>query len=274
MKIVYAPGQTCNKFWIHSNYLTQCIENNEKMIVLVPDITLRDYPNLLSSETIKYPLYSKRIEKIIGLKKYLYILNLIFSNIYSVNFFSFIFKHIKKYDFINGTLIDKKSKNYFKLKLQVLKHFEPKKSIIKNVSEQFLNIKKDYDLIVGVHIRLGDYKTYKGGKYYYSFEQYNNVMNNIKKLFPNKKIAFFISSNENIDFSLFSNCFCFSISNSSASKDLYALCCCDFIIGPPSTFSGWASFYNNIPLYFIEDSNRSFELYDFKQITEIWKPYF
>ena len=274
MKIVYAPGQTCNKFWIYSNYLTQCIENNERMIVLVPDVTLKDYPNLLSSEIIKYPLYFKNIEKLIGLKRYLNILNFIFSNKYTVNIFRYTFSFIIKHDFINGTLVDKKSEEYLKLKPKVLKHFEPNENIIENVTTVFSKIRENYDLIIGVHIRLGDYKTFRGGEYYYSLKQYNNVMNNIKKLFSNKAIAFFISSSENIYFSEFQESFSFFIPNSSASKDLFGLSNCDFIIGPPSTFSGWASFYKNIPLYFIEDPKKNVDLDDFKQITEIWHPYF
>ena len=38
-----------------------------------------------------------------------------------------------------------------------------------------------------------------------------------------------------------------------AIEDLYALARCDYLIGPPSTFSAWASFYGKVPLYFIED---------------------
>lgn len=31
-------------------------------------------------------------------------------------------------------------------------------------------------------------------------------------------------------------------------EDLYALAECDYLIGPPSTFTVWASFYGNVPL--------------------------
>jgi hypothetical protein len=34
-------------------------------------------------------------------------------------------------------------------------------------------------------------------------------------------------------------------------EDLYALASCDYIIGPPSTFSQWASFYGNVPRYMV-----------------------
>ena len=52
-------------------------------------------------------------------------------------------------------------------------------------------------------------------------------------------------------------------------EDLYALSQCRYIIGPPSTFSLMAAFYNDAPLYWIHDktedvypsSFRAFEYY-------------
>jgi len=35
-------------------------------------------------------------------------------------------------------------------------------------------------------------------------------------------------------------------------EDLYALAECDYIIGPPSTYTLWASFYGDTPLWFME----------------------
>jgi hypothetical protein len=33
-----------------------------------------------------------------------------------------------------------------------------------------------------------------------------------------------------------------------AVQDMYAFAECDYLVGPPSTFTGWASFYGNVPL--------------------------
>jgi hypothetical protein len=38
-----------------------------------------------------------------------------------------------------------------------------------------------------------------------------------------------------------------------AIEDLYALAACDRLVGPPSTFTQWASFYGRVPLYYIRD---------------------
>ena len=36
-------------------------------------------------------------------------------------------------------------------------------------------------------------------------------------------------------------------------EDLYTLAACDLIVGPRSTYSGWASLYGDVPRYVIED---------------------
>ena len=45
---------------------------------------------------------------------------------------------------------------------------------------------------------------------------------------------------------------------------MYSLAECDYIVGPPSTFSTWASFYGNVPIYRITDPSAEFSIADFK----------
>jgi hypothetical protein len=49
----------------------------------------------------------------------------------------------------------------------------------------------------------------------------------------------------------------------SALEDMYSLAYCDYIIGPHSTFSMWASFYGETPLYRLEDPYRTVSPEDF-----------
>jgi len=53
---------------------------------------------------------------------------------------------------------------------------------------------------------------------------------------------FFIASNEKISKEMTSDLEYFSNIDGSAPEDLYALSKCDYILGPPSTFSYWAGF--------------------------------
>ena len=50
----------------------------------------------------------------------------------------------------------------------------------------------------------------------------------------------------------------------SAVGDLCALAKCDYIIGPLSTFSMWASFYGHKPLFIIRDDKARIERNEFR----------
>jgi hypothetical protein len=44
---------------------------------------------------------------------------------------------------------------------------------------------------------------------------------------------------------------------------MYALASCDYIVGPPSTFSLWASFYGQVPLCFLQKPDEPLALANF-----------
>jgi len=131
---------------------------------------------------------------------------------------------------------------------QLREAFIPNNDIVEHASQKISKISADFEIVIGVHIRRGDYITFENGAFYFLDSEYARVMKQMKELHPGKKIAFVICSNEKIDMNTFSEFNCFSWSNHFM-IDLTLLSYCDFIIGPPSTFSGWASFIGNIPLY-------------------------
>ena len=45
-------------------------------------------------------------------------------------------------------------------------------------------------MLVGIHIRQGDYPQPQKGRYFYTTEQYLEVMNSVVKLFDRKKSSF------------------------------------------------------------------------------------
>ena len=129
----------------------------------------------------------------------------------------------------------------------------PNKIYHDKVEEYVTRYKKDHDLLIGIHIRGGDFKRFEGGKWFYTPEQYYEKMKELAMLerFRDKKIAFVICTNEkNISLSSAGN---FTVYNEERHfiEDMYLLSRCDHIIGPPSTFSIWASFYGCTPLYMI-----------------------
>lgn len=159
----------------------------------------------------------------------------------------------KKIIFIKGWPF-RDIKNFSKHMDIIKKYFIPEKIYENNVNKLIYNIRNNCDILIGIHIRHGDYKSFQGGKYYYDYTKYAEVMDKVKSLFPNKTVHFLICSNEKISDKIF-NKFKITMGTNHIIEDMYALSKCDFIAGPPSTYTMWASFYGSVPLYIIEDDN-------------------
>ena len=145
--------------------------------------------------------------------------------------------------------------------------------MITDKAEAFIaTIRQQADIVIGVHIRHGDYKTFENGRYYYTLDEYYNFMLKIKKLYANKRVAFFISSNESFSVSIFNDCNCFRFGKEPSGDilDLYTLSICDRIVGPWSTYSRWASFIGDVPLCCIKNKNQLFEESCFSRITDFY----
>jgi hypothetical protein len=131
-------------------------------------------------------------------------------------------------------------------------YFRPREEFRANVSALIGRARTLGDVLVGVHIRHGDYRTHRDGKYFYELETYGALMEHVRGLFPDRKVAFLICSNAEQDEKILSR-FNHLTGTGHLIEDLYALAECDYILGPPSTYTMWASFYGGVPLYTIED---------------------
>ena len=94
----------------------------------------------------------------------------------------------------------------------------------------------------------------------------------IQKLYSHNKVAFFISSNEQVDLDIFNGCHCFKFNKEPSGDilDLYTLSTCDIIIGPWSTYSRWASFIGEVPLCFIKNREQILKKEDFSIVTDFY----
>ena len=146
----------------------------------------------------------------------------------------------------------------------IINYFKPLKIYRDNAEKVITPLKNKFKTIVGIHIRRGDYKDFLGGKYFYELETYKNAMENIAKIFGDHPVAFIICSNENIDLDFFSGLNVFKGPGHFVA-DLHSLSLCDYIAGPPSTFSMWASFYGTKPLWRIENTKQIPTLTLFKE---------
>jgi len=150
-----------------------------------------------------------------------------------------------------------------KYQQQVKDFFRPVSAHQEAVESHIKRLRKSCDLLVGVHIRGGDYNNFEGGKYYYQLGQYKRVMDHVLTLMTGKKVKFMICSNEEVNLDFYKDQE-LELGPGESVEDLYALAGCDYIIGPPSTFTMWASFYGNTPLYKIEDPDKHYDLNDFE----------
>ena len=146
---------------------------------------------------------------------------------------------------------------------RIREYFTPIEKYRYNVLSLINSIKSSSDILVGVHIRHGDYKTWKNGKYFFSIEQYVEIMKQVKKVFFEKTVAFLICSNANCDKNIFAD-FNVAFGSNHILEDMYALAQCDYIIGVPSSYNRWAAFYGSVPLYTIERPEENISLDSFK----------
>lgn len=111
--------------------------------------------------------------------------------------------------------------------------------------------------VVGVHVRLKDYRN---TNYYYPVHSYIEIMQSAQSVL--NASLFVVCSDEEIQDYIPTPLKCI-FPKSTAIIDLLCLSHCDFIVGPPSTFSGWAAFIENVPSYQIQDRNFSPQYTDF-----------
>lgn len=166
--------------------------------------------------------------------------------------------------FLSGWLF--RCKNIKQEHLEFIREFfKPVSEYSENIDKNISDIRKKHKTVIGIHVRRGDYKTFQGGKYFYDLEQYLKIMNGIAGLFKNEDTAFLICSNEDIDLKIFTGLHVFK-STGHFVEDIYSLAGCDYIAGPPSTFTMWASFYGQKPLYVIEYPDNELSKESFKII--------
>ena len=259
-----APGQTCNRLWTYVASVARSIAERKKMAIIFFDWTIEDLPNLLHCNFIWLPLWHKwYLERGNGWNNYKGLTWKVTHNERWDKVFKF-------FGFTKGwqTRTDTR---YLKQTMPELKRiFRPKDEIMQKAEAMVAGLRQESDLVVGVHIRRGDYATWNDGRFFYELEDYRQFMLRIQECYKDKRVSFFISSNEDFAPTLFSGCNCqrFGKEPSGAILDLYTLSLCDRIIGPFSSYSRWASFIGEVPLCFLESKDLQFTEESFSKIID------
>jgi hypothetical protein len=146
---------------------------------------------------------------------------------------------------------------------RIRRHFEPVTPIRTAIEAILARHRQGTGLLVGVHIRRGDYATFLDGRWYYSHAQYAAVMRQVSDLHRTESVRFLLASNEAIPLEPFAGLDVSPLTGSDV-EDLYTLAGCDLLIGPPSTFGKWAAWHGRVPRYTIREPGRAPEREDFK----------
>lgn len=277
------PGQLGNRLWSLSPFLVLCEKKN---ITLLAPYHLNGYFDFFEKENIKgimflwpeFPFLQNILYRIFRLSE----LSLRKVNKYGLSIRS-VWANPKKHNF--DDLFEMAKKNIvfvnswdyvFNVPDNILLHersliqlrLKPNHKTCSNVNKLMSKFTQN-KIKVGVHIRLSDYKSYRNGIYYYDISVYYSKMKIIEAQLKadNKNAIFIICSDENIQDSFFEGLETLYIQNSTAIEDIYALSVCDFIIGAPSSFSCWASYFGHIPIKYILSQNDSIDINEFSAAT-------
>jgi hypothetical protein len=145
----------------------------------------------------------------------------------------------------------------------IREYFRPRADLLERVERTINSARADCDVLVGVHIRHGDYKTHLGGKYFYETPRYVEFMKQMVALLPERRVGFLVCSNAEQVPALFARLNCHK-PDGHLVVDMYSLARCDYILGPPSTFSQWASFYGQVPLCILREAEQPVTLEGFR----------
>ena len=146
-------------------------------------------------------------------------------------------------------------------------YFRPIESLERASGEAVERLRHGVNSVIGVHIRHGDYRHWKRGKYFFPIPRYAEWMREMATQFPDQKVAFLVCSDELRNPAEFPG-LSVGFGAGSPVADLYALSKCDYILGPVSTFSQWASFYGKKPMFHLHSSDAQIRLEQF-QVSDL-----
>jgi len=118
-----------------------------------------------------------------------------------------------------------------------------------------IKLKQEDNILIGIHIRRGDYKKWRGGKYYFEDDVYEKYMKDLSQKLSEKTAknqVFIIFSNNAVKFTGSENLL---ISKEAWYIDHHIMSMCDYLIGPLSTFTLWANYIGKNTLYSIRDDS-------------------
>lgn len=150
--------------------------------------------------------------------------------------------------------------------------FTPEPGTLKAAEKYIQAIKsEERDVVLAVHVRRSDYRKFMGGKYFFSDEFFIRKIKEAKTALEaaGKAVKVLICSDEHLDSGFLAKAEAVQNPSKSAVEDLYTLAKADYIMGPPSTFSMWASFWGSSPLLILNGNEVPVNPLMFKRIISL-----
>lgn len=143
---------------------------------------------------------------------------------------------------------------------EVIRDFFAPVASVRRAVERFIEeVRADCDLLVGVHIRQGDYRIWMDGQFYFPPEAFVEIMKRTRDKYPERNVKFLVCSDEPQCLDRFGG-LRVRLGPGDPVQDMHAFAECDFLLGPPSTFTLWASFVGKVPIQFIRNPNDEISL--------------
>jgi hypothetical protein len=270
--------QLANRLFIFGHFIANSIEHEYILVNPTFDEYCKYFPaienNIFSDRHIYFSLKvdvpiaifsicAKIINKIFASSQFHEFIQASATEQYNLNDPIFINKVKNKIVIANGWLF-RDDENFNKHGDTIRALFAPDEKVSEKINLLFSDTQNMQSLVIGVHLRKGDYKVWQEGRYYFSNDVYIDKMEQLQTYFSSigKKVLFLLCSNESIEENEFRN-HNIKLGIGGIIEDLYSLAKCDLLIGAPSTYSGWASFYGKVPLLFITDRSQIINVEDF-----------
>jgi len=281
-------GRLGNRLHTHANALAWCIENNYSLI----NLSFSEYAglfknspkhnsgNLQQNENFIFKSLSSRLfrnflRRLLLSGKWLERLEWIFNQIRPTHNEALLESDLSRQIKPNKINLirhwDISSSNSIKFQQHKIRNYlSPNKKFVVSAEKIITDLRSNYDCIVGIHARRGDYATYLAGIHYHSWESYLNWGNETKKaliLSGEKNVGIVICSDEETATSIPKNQDVYFSTSKEIMVDINLLSLCEYNLGPPSSFGTWVSWFGKVPRLVVHNNTEITSLEQFKVCT-------
>ena len=238
------PKGLCNSMWAGLNIYSYCLKNSHTANIPAFDKHQKLFDLKLSTNKSNLPkdiylknrawYFNKKILDILGIKSKK------ISDPHSVLEKLFSIRRIKSWK----ELSNNSNKHFIENSEYLRTKIFPYSSKVEKINLLFPN---DNSPVLGMHLRGGDYSEWRNGKYFFNENIFIGFISEYLEQNSNRKC--FIATNEKEWAEILIDNFGERIIiGGDEITDLWGLANSTWIIGPPSTFSMFASFWKNTPL--------------------------